>query len=208
MVRYFQAILLSGAMSILAACGTGDAGADAATAPDQKGFQMKSGEMFDDDSDKMIGRYAKTNPAMQKGEAGPADESSVGGNTFFQGEFAKRDFAAKDYSKKAFWGSKGYAAKVYGGTTDGNHLRKGARANFAPGASEGGLASSASGSHFETSRRTSRAAREGGSSGFSKRSDSVTDSRRKSYEQPQITDWRNQRGLTIDDTKSMLGRSN
>jgi hypothetical protein len=155
----------------------------------------------------MINRYAKTNPLMQKGGEGPAAENLDRANKYFSGEIAKREFAAKDYSKKSFWGSKEYAAKVYGGETDGNHFAKGSRYN-SQGARENTLVAPDSGSRFGTSTHATGAARENRTSNISKYSDAETDSRRKSYVQPEITDWKNQRGLTIDDTKSMLGRGN
>lgn len=155
----------------------------------------------------MINRYAKTNPLMQKGGEGPAAENLDRSNKYFNGEIAKREFAAKDYSKKSFWGSKEYAKKVYGGPTDGNHLMKGSRYN-SQGARENTMVSSESGSRFGTSTHATGAAREAGTSNISKNSDAKTDARRKSFVQPEITDWKNQRGLTIDDTRSMLGRSN
>lgn len=207
MVRPKQVFLLAGVAAFLASCG--NQGADVATTapPPKNGFEQKSGELFDDDSDKMIGRFAKTNPTMQKGGDKPAKEGVNRQNTYFEGELAKREFAAKDYTKKSFWGSKDYAKKVYGGDTDGSRFQKGSRFN-SQGAREGGMASAESGSRYGTSQHATGAAREGSKSNISKRSDANTDSRRSSYVQPEITDWRNQRGLTIDDTRSMLGRGN
>jgi hypothetical protein len=206
-----QVVLLAGMTAFLASCGNdgSEAGTSTAvaTAETQQGFQQKSGDLFDDDSDKMIGRYAKTNPMMQRGGEKPAEEGSYGANKFFDGEIAKREFASKDYTKKSFWGSKDYAKKVYGGDTDGSQFQKGSRFN-SQGAPEGGMTSADSGSRYATGRHATSAAREGGKSNISKVSDAATDSKRSSYKQPEITDWKNQRGLTIDDTKSMLGRSN
>lgn len=209
MARSIQVILLAGVSAFLAACGTEGGDATPAAAPAaaaQQGFQQKSGDLFDDDSDKMIGRYAKTNPTMQRGGEKPAAEGSVGQNKYFEGEIAKRDFAAKDYTKKSFWGSKDYAKKVYGGDTDGSRFQQGSRFN-GKGARENTMASSASGSRFATGTHATGAAREGNQSNISKVSDAKTAARQSSFQQPEITDWKNQRGLTIDDTKSMLGRS-
>ena len=209
MVRSLQVIMVASAALFLVSCGNdaSEATSSAPAAATQDGFQQKSGDLFDDDSDKMIGRYAKTNPMMQNGGEKPAEEGSVGANQYFEGEFAKRDFAAKDYSKKSFWGSKDYAKKVYGGDTDASRFQKGSRFN-SKGAAEGALVSSDSGSRFDTSSHATGAARESSQSNISKYSDAKTDARRSSYKQPEITDWRNQRGLSIDDTKSMLGREN
>jgi hypothetical protein len=200
-------LMIAGVAMCFVSCGNeGETTASATPAP-KEGFEQKSGDLFDDDSDKMINRYAKTNPMMQKGGEGPAAEGVNRENRYFEGEIAKRDFATKDYSKKSFWGSKEYAAKVYGGPTDGNHFAKGSRYN-SQGASENTLVSPDSGSRFGTGTHSTGAARESSQSNISKYSDANTDSRRKSFVQPDITDWKSQRGLTIDDTKSMLGRSN
>lgn len=205
MVRPIQVFLLAGMSAFLSACGNEGGEASSATPAPQQGFQQKSGDLFDDDSDKMIGRYAKTNPTMQKGGEKPAMEGGVGENKNFEGEIAKRDFAAKDYTKKSFWGSKDYAKKVYGGDMDGSRFQQGSRFN-SQGARENTMASSASGSRYATGAHATSAAREGGQSNISKFSDAQTDSRQGSFQQPEITDWKNQRGLTVDDTKGMLGR--
>ncbi|MFC7336097.1 hypothetical protein ACFQY0_02820 [Haloferula chungangensis] len=191
--------------AFLAACGNEGSEAAAPAPAPQQGFQQKSGDLFDDDSDKMIGRYAKTNPMMQKGGEKAAEEGSVGANKFFEGEIAKRDFAAKDYTKKSFWGSKDYEKKIYGGDTDGSRFQQGSRYN-SQGALENTMTSSASGSRYATGTHATGAAREGGESNVTKYSNAHVDARQSSFEQPEITDWKSQRGLTIDDTKSMLGR--
>lgn len=206
MLRLFHGFALLLFVPLLASCGSEDGVAETATPPPQNGFEQKSGELFDDDSDKMIGRYAKTNPLMQKGGEKPAEESAVGENRFFEGELAKREFAAKDYTKKAFWGSKDYAKQVYGGNTDGSRFQQGSRFD-SQGAREGSMTSAQSGSRYATTQHSTGAAREAGRAKLSKVSDARTDARRESYRQPEVTDWREQRGLTIDDTRSMLGRS-
>ncbi|MGB6221000.1 hypothetical protein [Haloferula sp.] len=206
MLRCFQGFVLLFLASLLSSCGSEDGVAESATPPPRNGFEQKSGELFDDDSDKMIGRYAKTNPMMQNGGDKPAEESAVGENRFFEGELAKREFAAKDYTKKSFWGSKDYAKQVYGGNTDGSRFQQGSRFD-SQGAPEGGLTSAQSGSRYATTQQVTGAAREAGNANISKVSDAKTDARRESYRQPEIRDWREQRGLTIDDTRSMLGRS-
>jgi len=207
MVRLIQILFLAGTAVLLVSCGNEGDETASTTAPPQNGFKQKSGELFDDDSDKMINRYAKKNPMMQKGGDKPAEEGLNRDNQFFEGEFAKREFASKDYSKKSFWGSKDYAKKVYGGDTNGSRFQKGSRFS-SKGAKEGGLVSDASGSRFGTNRHATGAARESGRANISRTSDAKTDSKRKSYKQPKITDWRDQRGLTIDDTRRMLGRNN
>lgn len=193
-------------VAALVSCGNDGQEASAPAAAPQQGFAMKSGELFDDDSDKMIGRYATTNPLMEKGGQKQAGEGENRANRLFEGEFAKREFAAKDYTKKSFWGSKEYAKQVYGGNTDGSRFQQGSDFG-SKGAREGGRTSRASGERFATGTHATGAAREAGHAGIRSVSDAETDSRRRTYIQPSITDYRNQRGLTIDDTRSMLGRS-
>ncbi|MEP4079240.1 hypothetical protein [Haloferula sp.] len=208
MVRQIQVLLPAVVAVFLVSCGNDGSEAVAGAPAPQQGFDQKSGDMGDDDWDKIVNRYGGENPAMKQGEFKSADEGSDRTNEYFKGEIAKRDFAAKDYTKKSFWGSKDYAKKIYGGPTDGNGFKKGSRFNSQGGASEGSLVSANSGSRYATGQHATGMAREGGRSNISKFTDANTDSRRSSFEQPEITDWRNQRGLTIDDTRSMLGRSN
>jgi hypothetical protein len=208
MVRRLQFILLAGSAGFLISCGNESSESASATPAPQQGFQQKSGDLFDDDSDKMINRYAKTNPLMQKGGEQAAKEGVNRDNRYFEGELAKREFEAKDYTKKSFWGTKDYAKQVYEGPTDGSRFMKGSSFNTQGGARENTMVSPDSGSAFATGRHKTGAARENETSNISKTSDANTDSRRKVFVQPEITDWRDQRGLTIDDTRSMLGRGN
>ncbi|MEM1084738.1 MAG: hypothetical protein AAGI48_11570 [Verrucomicrobiota bacterium] len=204
MADFHRMAMLAGLSILIASCGN-EGGDVVDTPPVQEGFQQRSGEMGDDDWDKIADRFGGDNPRMRNGQFEGADEASVGGNQYFQGEMAKREFAAKDYRNKAFWGSKDYQQKVYGGPTDGSRFQKGSRLN-GKGAREGSLASTATGAAYSTGSYATGGAREEGQAGIGRSSDPKVDARRRSFKEPPITDWRNQRGLTIDDTRSMLGR--
>ncbi|MGE9270931.1 MAG: hypothetical protein ACQKBU_09030, partial [Verrucomicrobiales bacterium] len=118
---------------LLMSCGSSgsssEAGAAAQGSP-QEAFRMKSGEMFDDDSQQILGRYGSRNPALSGGQGKAADEGSKV-NSHFNSEYGRKEFNSKSYEKKAFWGRSDYAKQVYQGD--------GAAKSFDKGAREGGL---------------------------------------------------------------------
>ncbi|BCX50126.1 hypothetical protein HAHE_40340 [Haloferula helveola] len=191
-------------VSLLASCGTDEVGVADAGASPQQGFKMKSGEMFDDDSQKILGRYGTTNPMFSNGQGGSASEASSV-NQQFTGEYSKREFQGKNYDKKSFWGRKDYAKQVYSGNLDGSRFQHGAREGSQL-AREGSTTSREAGRVFATGESPTSAAREADKKGIPTNSDAETDVRRRVFQQPEVRDWRNQRALSVEDTKDMLGR--
>jgi hypothetical protein len=128
-------------------------------------------------------------------------------NNQFTGDYGNQRFQGKrDYDKRSFWGSKDYAKQVYQGETGGGdrfltQAREGTR-----GAREGTMMSRENSRGFQASEVAGGEARENRQANLSKPSDAETDVRRRVYPQPEIRNWRTQRGLTVDETRGMLGR--
>lgn len=161
--------------------------------------------MFDDDSAAMLSRYGSNNPMFGTGEGQTASESGAGDFQEFQGAIAQRDFAAAKYDKKAFWGDKGYAAKVYEGNLDGSRHAVAARQN-GQGARENTMMSRDGNKTYAASDFDAGRAREAGARNLSRTADAQTVNQAARYRQPDIQDWSPQRALDVEDTKGMLGR--
>lgn len=160
--------------------------------------------MFDDDSEKILGRYGAMNPMFGAGGASSAAEASTVNQQFDKG-FAKKDFNGKSYERKAFWGQKDYNKKVYEGSTSGDRFKQGAREG-SQWASEGALISNEAGQSYDKGRKFGGAANEDSGQRLSRPSDAETDVRRAVYQQPKVEDVQRKRALTVDDTRSLLGR--
>lgn len=196
-------VALSAAVLVSCAGDPSSEGADVGSGKPQEAFRVKSGEMFDDDSQAILGRYGSSNPKMSGKEA---SESGAGDNKQFEGRFANREFATSEREEKAsLWGSKEYAAQVYDGNLDGSRHQTAARMAD-KGAREGTLISREGGRVYQAPSVSRTVAREDSGGEIRRTSDAETDARRRVFPQPVIEDWRPQRALTVEDTKGMLGR--
>jgi hypothetical protein len=118
--------------------------------------------------------------------------------------FQKKDYKTGDFSKKSWWGSKDYDRKSYSGNTNGSRFQK-SSALQGETASESGDAAKIPGAYTTDSYATN-AASEAGRKPLARTSNSFVESREKSFQQPEIIDWREQRNLSLDQSKGILGR--
>ena len=119
-------------------------------------------------------------------------------------DFQKKDYKAGDYAKKSFWGNKEYDHKAYAGNTDGSKFQKSSKLQD-KGAREAGT-SAAIPDSYKTDTYGTNAAREAGSSPLAKPGNAEIDNRQKVYQQPEIIDWQEQRKLSLDQSRGILGR--
>lgn len=121
-----------------------------------------------------------------------------------QGEYASKEYKTGDYERKSWWGNKQFGNKKYEGNTDGSKFMTTSR--------EDGQAARESGSsaglekNYQTGAYATSAAREAGKAGIRKPGDAETEARRKTFESPDIIDWRQQRAMDIEQSRSILGR--
>jgi hypothetical protein len=125
-----------------------------------------------------------------------------------QASMGKKDFNTKkfnpgNYEKKSWWGNREYKPQQYAGNTDASRFATTAR-DSGKSAAEAGNSSFFSGKKIESNRIARQGALEESASGLTRPSDAETDLRRKVYQEPDIIDWREQRALQINDTKSWL----
>ncbi len=195
----------------LASCGGGaDAGAGAgeAAAPQAatgSGWDQKSGDLFNDDSTRILDRYGSSNPLYSKdAEGGSAMEGSNRSNSQFTRNFEGKEFQADEYEKKAFWGKKDYVKQVYGGNTDGSRFQQSSRFD-GQSARQSGQSARGDGKAFAVSEYGTNSAREGSSANIERVSDAETDVRRRVYQQPEVRDWRAKRNISKEEARSLLG---
>lgn len=130
---------------------------------------------------------------------------SQGESHNFKGEYKGKTYKAGEYAKKSWWGNKDYGSQSYAGDTDGSRFQKKSRLDGQSSRETTGDAAKISGP-YQTGNYATSAAREAGSSRLAKPSDVETDSRRRVYPQPEIIDWQQQRSITLDQSKGILGR--
>jgi hypothetical protein len=203
----------------LAACsGTGGESAAnsapaAAADPAAQGFRMKSGEGNDHDEGKLLEKFGSQSPFMTDSKGKPMGEFKTASefdraNTQFNRGYAGKEYQAGEFKKKSFWGDRDYARKVYGGDTDANDLRKPSR-HGSETAKENVKVARDAGKTFDTGAYDTGAAREAGQDRIAKTRDSEAENRRNvgtAFTDPEIIPWQQQNGVTIEETRSKMGR--
>lgn len=122
----------------------------------------------------------------------------------FKGEVKKEAYKTGDYAKKSWWGSKEYGSKEYAGNTDGSRFQTEARQNgqaargSGQGARERGI--------FETKTLNNSSAREAKAGVVDRGSSGYVEAARDTYQAPSIIDWKAQRNMSRDRSRSILGR--
>lgn len=129
---------------------------------------------------------------------------SQGASPYFKGDYHKKTYQAGEYSKKSWWGNKDYGRKSYAGDTDGSRFQETSRHQGRSARETGGSANIPDA--YQTGTYATSAAREAGAGNLAKPSDAETDIRRRVFPQPAIIDWREQRSLTLEQSKGILGR--
>jgi hypothetical protein len=130
---------------------------------------------------------------------------SQGESQNFKGEYKGKTYKAGEYAKKSWWGNKDYGSQSYAGETDGSRFQKTSRFDGQGARETTGDAAKISGP-YQTGNYATSAATESNSGSIAKPSDAATESRRKVYAQPEIIDWQQQRSITLDQSKGILGR--
>ncbi|MBM3863051.1 MAG: hypothetical protein FJ385_03725 [Verrucomicrobia bacterium] len=115
-----------------------------------------------------------------------------------------KDFATEAYKSKSWWGRKEYGRQSYEGGTDGSRFRKASR-DQGKGAREAGSAAKVP-DPYRTGQYGTGPAIESSRKPMTKPSDAETDERRRVFDAPDVVDWREQRPLTIQETRGILGR--
>ena len=129
---------------------------------------------------------------------------SKGTSPYFQGDYQKKSYQTSAYAKKSWWGDKDYGSQTYTGNTDGKRFRKSSSLD-GQGARESGTAAALPATTYQTDTYATGTARETGRGSIAKPSDTRTDMRRKVFKEPEIVDWKQQRTLSLEQSKGILG---
>ncbi|MEN9534844.1 MAG: hypothetical protein RIR37_117 [Verrucomicrobiota bacterium] len=129
---------------------------------------------------------------------------SQGASPYFKGEYQKEGYKTGEYATKSWWGNKDYGRKNYDGNTDGSRFMT-SSALDGKKAGEADTAAKIPG-NYQTNDFATGAANEAGTQSVSKPTDTETDVRRRVFQQPDIIDWREQRQLSVEQSKGLLGR--
>ena len=129
---------------------------------------------------------------------------SKGESNYAKKDFKKQAYKTGDYAKKSWLGNKDYAPKAYAGNTDGSRFKT-PSALQGKGAREAG-ADAKLPDPYQTADYATGTAREAGTSPIKKSGNDLIENRQKTFQQPEIIDWREQRSLSMDQSKGILGR--
>jgi hypothetical protein len=191
-------IALAIACCLAASCakdGGSNTSADSGTKPLSQRLNESNGFAVDSD-----GNWVPRNDRRSSFE-------SQGESPYFQGGNSNqgKEYRTGDYARKSWWGNKDYGRSSYQGDTDANHLRQASRLD-GQGALESGRTARGGGESYQTGGYRTGDARESSASRLDKPSDAETDVRRRVYQQPEIIDWSEQRKLSLEQSRGILGR--
>ena len=132
---------------------------------------------------------------------------SQGESPYFKGGNSNqgKEYRTGDYTRKSWWGSKDYGRSSYLGNTDANHFREASRLQ-GQGAPETGRAAHGGDESYRTGGYRTGGARESSARRLDKPSDAETDVRRRVFQPPEIIDWSEQRKLSLEQSRGILGR--
>ncbi len=128
---------------------------------------------------------------------------SKGQSPYFQGGYNAKQYQTGDYTTKSWWGNKDFGNRQYAGNTQGGRFQQSSSSSSRI-ATENGSSSKVPTS-YQTSTYGTNPARETGTQGFTKPSSPSKDARQR-YPTPDVIDWKEQRSLSLEQSKGILGR--
>jgi hypothetical protein len=117
--------------------------------------------------------------------------------------YTKQAYKTNDYAKKSWWGNKEYDRKPYAGKTDGSRFQT-TSALQGKGARES-KSTAAIPDAYKTDRYATTSAREANATAVKRTSNDLIENRRKSFQQPETFDWQEQRAMSVDQSRGILG---
>lgn len=127
----------------------------------------------------------------------------AGGSPYFQGELGKKEFSTTQFGKKSWWGNNELARPEFSSSADTSNYQQSSRYQ---GQNAGLDRSLVTPDKIQGSSYTTGTAHEEGGRRLSKPSDAETDVRRRLFIQPEIIDYKQQRDMSMKESKDMLGR--
>ncbi|MFN4872237.1 MAG: hypothetical protein ACK40T_11420, partial [Akkermansiaceae bacterium] len=122
----------------------------------------------------------------------------------FKDKFEKETYKAGDYEKKSWWGKKTYEVSEYKGDTDGSRFQTQAELHGKETKYMDKRVST--GDPYKTNRLEYGSAGESDAKHIDKPRNDYVETRRRVYKQPSIIDWDEQRKLSLEESRGILGR--
>lgn len=181
---------------LLASCAKDSAANKSAAAPAHKSLNERLNEK---------NGYAQDANGNWKAQNDKRSEFEGKGESYYaKKDFQQTSYKTADYAKQSWWGNQDYARKSYTGNTDGSRFQK-PSSSQSQSAQESSTAAHLPTDPYKTSGYTTGAAHEAGTAPVRKTSNTAIDDRQKVFQQPDIIDWKEQRGLSMDQSKGLLG---
>jgi hypothetical protein len=188
--------VLSSSLLLAVSCTSSSSPEEKEQAPTRKNLSQRldeEGGYKQDASGNWKAKSDKRSPYETQGEASQSKKS-----------FNKQTYKTGDYAKTSFWGNKEYAPQSYAGKTDGSRFQKTATQQ-GQGAREAQSAADIP-DEYGTNTYGTHSAREAGAKQIDKPRNAEIENRRKVFDPPGIIDWKEQRALSLDQSKGILGR--
>jgi hypothetical protein len=127
-----------------------------------------------------------------------------GESPYFKGKIEKKAYQTGDFEKTSWWGKKTYQKTEYKGDTDGSRFKIESQ-------QQGKVAYLGNKKvdtldPYRTNKLEYGDARESDAKQLDKPRNDYAESRRRSYVQPSVIDWEEQRKLSMEESRSILGR--
>ncbi|MFM2197396.1 MAG: hypothetical protein RLZZ505_828 [Verrucomicrobiota bacterium] len=123
---------------------------------------------------------------------------------YFKDKITSERYKTGDYAKKSWWGSKEYGKKSYEGNTDGSRFRKKALQDGQVARDHGKAARSSD--PFKTNTLPRESALESRNPAIDRPTNALIETQRKTYKAPSVIDWKEQRSMNLEQSRSILGR--
>jgi hypothetical protein len=123
---------------------------------------------------------------------------------FSQKNVTKDSYRTGSYEKKSWWGSKPYETREYQDDTDGSRFQTKALQDGQVALQDGKRSSLRS--SYKTNTLDKEVAREANTSGVDRPRNDYTEAKRRTYRAPSVIDWREQRNLSVEESRGILGR--
>jgi hypothetical protein len=185
---------------LLASCASDSGSSSTSSAPERKPMN----ERFSSGGRDPYSFQQDSNGKLKNNDSKRSSFENKGESNFASKEYGKKEYKAGDYTRKSFWGNKEYDRKNYAGDTDGSRFQTASRLQ-GKGAGEAGKDVKIPDT-YQTGGYTTGDAREGGASDIRKNSVDSIENRRKVFMEPEVIGWKEQRGITLDQSRSILGR--
>ena len=188
---------------LLVSCASDQGKKTTATPPPQRGRERNVDEWVQETS-KDNGFKKDANGNLVPNSDKRSSFESKGEANYAKGVYKKQEYKTGDYAKKSWWGNKDYESKKYAGNTDGSRFQT--RSSLQGLGAREAAASAKLPGNYKTGNYATTAAREAGTTPIKKGSNDQIENRHETFQPPEIIDWREQRSLSMEQSKGILGR--